>query len=212
MAKVGVQSMQCPTLTDGSMPTLIPYCNSDDSDEEDEGAVPPSSPHSQSAFALTWLGTFQRTLGMLAQKYEVASCVVSHEVNGKLFLGPSLGPLPSGEQIARCEPVILRHPFKRELPIIIEDALKDSRFNGAKTLDLGSEPLRFYAHVPLIFENGAYMGTLCILDTKPRAKFALRDAEFLKLMAVQLMTAIKRNDEQYQAYCKRHPLAADTAQ
>jgi ribonuclease BN (tRNA processing enzyme)/CheY-like chemotaxis protein len=81
------------------------------------------------------------------------------------------------------------HAIFERKPLIVSDALMDERFadNPHVTGDPG---VRFYAGHPLILSNGCCVGTLCILDTKPRhlddagssllgdlAQFAIREME-----------------------------------
>lgn len=50
---------------------------------------------------------------------------------------------------------------------VITDVLKDPRFYG-NPLVLGDRPVRFYAGCPLRTADGSKIGTLCIVDTRPR--------------------------------------------
>jgi GAF domain-containing protein len=51
--------------------------------------------------------------------------------------------------------------------------------------------LRFYAGVPLRGPNGFAIGSLCILDTKPR-EVTSQERELLKMIAGDVMDQIKR--------------------
>jgi excisionase family DNA binding protein len=51
--------------------------------------------------------------------------------------------------------------------MIVEDATQDARFAN-NPLVTGREAIRFYAGVPLVDKNAARLGTLCVLDRKPR--------------------------------------------
>lgn len=51
--------------------------------------------------------------------------------------------------------------------LVVEDTLQDPRF-AANPLVTGAEGVRFYAGVPLADPDGFRLGTLCVLDRRPR--------------------------------------------
>lgn len=52
--------------------------------------------------------------------------------------------------------------------MVIQDALNDNRFHD-NPLVTGTPGIRFYAGRPLTAPNGAPIGTLCLIDTRPRS-------------------------------------------
>ncbi|HFQ5068160.1 TPA: diguanylate cyclase [Vibrio vulnificus] len=67
--------------------------------------------------------------------------------------------------------------------LIVEDASQDARF-ADNPLVIGEPHIRFYAGVPLMFEHSSCLGTLCIIDTKPRT---LNEDERLDLIDLAKM-------------------------
>ena len=64
---------------------------------------------------------------------------------------------------------------------IVPDATKDARF--ADNPLVTSEPyIQFYAGCPLKYSDGSKLGTLCVLDTRPR-EFSVDDREALRDLA-----------------------------
>lgn len=59
------------------------------------------------------------------------------------------------------------HTILSSTPLIVEDALKDAYF-ADNPLVTGGPKIRFYAGVPLHTGSGHRIGTLCLIDTKPR--------------------------------------------
>lgn len=70
-------------------------------------------------------------------------------------------------------------------PIIVVDTLSDDRF-ADNPLVRGGPRIRFYAGHPLTLGNGSCVGTLCLLDTRPRMLMA-PDRERLRDLALMVM-------------------------
>ncbi|MBO9547021.1 PAS domain S-box protein [Caulobacter sp.] len=69
-----------------------------------------------------------------------------------------------------------------EAVLVVEDATQDPRF-AANPLVTGAPDIRFYAGATLTTKDGHNLGTLCVIDDKPRARPAETDLERLKLLA-----------------------------
>jgi phosphoribosyl 1,2-cyclic phosphodiesterase/CheY-like chemotaxis protein len=59
------------------------------------------------------------------------------------------------------------HVVYSRAPMIIEDAFLDERF-ADNPLVINEPRIRFYAGYPLILDNGSCIGTLCLIDSRPR--------------------------------------------
>jgi GAF domain-containing protein len=59
------------------------------------------------------------------------------------------------------------HALKQRGVFYIPDTLADLRFSD-NPLVTSAPNIRFYAGAPLVMEGGLVMGTLCIIDTRPR--------------------------------------------
>ena len=82
----------------------------------------------------------------------------------------------TGRDISFCGHAILGNEI-----FVIEDTLKDERFDD-NPLVTGPPNIRFYAGAPLRYMNGNKLGTLCIIDSKPRV-FSEEDNEMLRDLA-----------------------------
>ena len=78
----------------------------------------------------------------------------------KARLGMSMTETP--RSWAFCNYTILENKI-----MIVEDALQDPRF-ASNPLVTGQEAIRFYAGVPLLDSNACRLGSLCVLDRRPR--------------------------------------------
>jgi len=70
-------------------------------------------------------------------------------------------------------------------PIIVVDTFKDDRFADNPLVRSGPR-IRFYAGHPLTLGNGSCVGTLCLLDTRPRTLMG-PDQERLRDLALMVM-------------------------
>jgi predicted PurR-regulated permease PerM/methylmalonyl-CoA mutase cobalamin-binding subunit len=81
------------------------------------------------------------------------------------------------------------HVIAKDEVLIVRDLARDPRF--ANNPFVKENRLRFYAGVPLRGPNGFPIGSLCILDTKPR-EVTRQEQELLKMIAGEMMERIKR--------------------
>jgi PAS domain S-box-containing protein len=109
--------------------------------------------------------------------------------------GIQLAEMP--RDLSMCQYVI-QEPGK----IIIEDSATDQRFKN-DPLVTNNPSLRFYAGYPLIDPNGYALGTLCVIDQKPKQLTPAQD-KALQLIAGEAMSLIvaKRQKEELENFEK----------
>ncbi len=96
-----------------------------------------------------------------------------------------LGVSQLDRQIAFCAHAIMR-PGEQ---LIVEDLLNDTRFRN-NPLVLDAPKLRFYAGAPLIDRNGYALGTIAVVDTRPRA-FSEPERAVLHDLATLVISALE---------------------
>jgi len=69
-----------------------------------------------------------------------------------------------------------------EAVLVVEDATQDPRF-AANPLVTGAPNIRFYAGATLTTKDGHNLGTLCVIDNKPRPRPSEGELQRLKLLA-----------------------------
>jgi len=89
---------------------------------------------------------------------------------------------------AACQSFCLRMISSR-VPLIIRDALKDKRFANCKPVTR-SPRLRFYAGFPLVDSEGAEIGTLCVMDQRPR-RLATTQRRVMQALARKVVLLIE---------------------
>ncbi len=73
---------------------------------------------------------------------------------------------------------------------IVSDLTLDERF-AKNPLVSGSPYWAFYAGAPLVTADGLPVGTLCVIDRKPRSDFSGKEMSRLKLLAHQVMNEVQ---------------------
>lgn len=81
------------------------------------------------------------------------------------------------------------HAILEEDVLVVPDARRDPRFDG-NPLVHGTAGLQFYAGAVLKTPDGQPVGTMCVLDTKPRQLTALQ-IDMLRFLARQAMTQME---------------------
>ncbi len=107
---------------------------------------------------------FEKIVKLVEQVLRVPICAVSLVDAGRQWFKARCGlDMPqTGREISFCS-----HAIEQAAPLVIPDALADSRFrdNPLVTGELG---VRFYAGVQLRTADGYAIGSLCAIDTVPR--------------------------------------------
>jgi phosphoribosyl 1,2-cyclic phosphodiesterase/DNA-binding response OmpR family regulator len=81
------------------------------------------------------------------------------------------------------------HAVASREPLVVHDTLHDARF-AENPMVTGSPRIRFYAGHPLHIEDGVCVGTLCLLDTRPRHLTA-RENDLLRDLAALVLQEMR---------------------
>jgi PAS domain S-box-containing protein len=95
-----------------------------------------------------------------------------------------LGAQQTPRELAFCA-----HAILGEDVFEVPDALLDARFAGNPLVQQAPD-IRFYAGAPIILDNGARVGTLCVIDRQPRQLTATQ-REVLQQLAVAASQALE---------------------
>ncbi len=138
---------------------------------------------------------FDRITAKLARVFEVPIALISLVDRDRLFFKSQTG-LP--EDLARSREAprdvsVCGHVVAQNEITVIEDLARDRRF--ASNPWLKARGLRFYAGAPLHAPGGQPIGSLCLIDIKPRP-FATRDQRHLQEYASEVMEEIAKRAPQ----------------
>lgn len=134
---------------------------------------------------------FDRITAKLARVFEVPIALITFVDRERQFFKSQTGlpeVLALARQTARNVSVCGHVVAKNEV-IVVEDLARDRRF--ANNPLLKEHGIRFYAGVPLLAPNGQPVGSLCLLDLKPR-HLTDREKRLLQEYASEVMEEIAR--------------------
>ena len=134
---------------------------------------------------------FDQVTARLTRLFNVPMALVTLVDKNRQWFKSHAG-LPAGLAEARStsrDVSLCGHVIAKDEVLIVRDLLRDPRF--ANNPFVKEHGLRFYAGVPLRGPNGFPIGSLCILDTKPR-DMTRQEQELLKMIAGDVMDQIKR--------------------
>ncbi len=132
---------------------------------------------------------FDRITRLARHVFNVQTCMVSfvdaHRRWYKSCSGSAAAETPRG-------PTFCIYAVQTGCELVVADTLDDLRFCD-NVLVTGRPHIRFYAGIPLRPNNGPVIGTLCIIDPKPRCLGELelnilRDLARMSEMALELRT------------------------
>ncbi|NRR30763.1 GAF domain-containing protein [Oxalobacteraceae bacterium] len=107
---------------------------------------------------------FDKVVAFAAAEFDVPIVLISLIDSQRQWFkaGVGLDVCETARDVSFCAHAIMRPDI-----FVIPDALADPRF-ADNPLVTGAPNVRFYAGAPLIVASGAALGTLCLIDTKPR--------------------------------------------
>jgi len=85
------------------------------------------------------------------------------------------------------------HAIRSGGVMVIADAAADPRF-ADNPFVTGETGLRFYAGAPLTMPGGQRIGTLCLIDRRPRGDFSPEDAATLAALAAEVAAELARRE------------------
>jgi PAS domain S-box-containing protein len=123
--------------------------------------------------------SFKRIVDLAARQFDVPIALVSLVDADRQWFKASCGldASGSGRDVAFCAHAILSDDV-----LYVPDARDDARFANNPFVTDGIK-IRFYAGAPLITPEGYKLGTLCLIDDKPRHDFSTQDQALLTDLA-----------------------------
>jgi diguanylate cyclase (GGDEF)-like protein/PAS domain S-box-containing protein len=122
---------------------------------------------------------FDEIVRIAARIFNVPTCLLSLVDEDIQWFAARTGydPCETSRGVSFCA-----YALGSDRVLVVPDARRDMRFCN-NPLVTGEPHIRFYAGAPLVTSEGNILGTLCVIDQKPRDGFSAEDAEMLRSMA-----------------------------
>lgn len=108
---------------------------------------------------------FDRITAFAAAEFDVPIAVITLVDTDRQWFKAKVGTevCETGRDISFCSHAILEDAI-----MVVPDALEDPRFID-NPLVIDAPHIRFYAGAPLVLASGLRLGTLCLIDRRPRS-------------------------------------------
>lgn len=129
---------------------------------------------------------FERIVELAAATFQVPIALISTVEEERQFFCASVGL--DIRETSRLDS-FCAYTILADEPLQVPDALADPRFAN-NPIFTGEPKVRFYAGVPLVTTDGLGLGSVCIIDTKPRPALYGRELALLEHLAALAMQRI----------------------
>lgn len=136
---------------------------------------------------------FERLLRLVARVVGTPMAAITVVEGGRHFAPYAVGMENPDKTVYICA-----YAIKADDLVIIPDTLKDPRVAHMKVV-AGPPHIRFYAGAPLISPSGNRLGTLAVMDTRPRV-LNVRHKRDLKTFASQVMIHLELQHQREQLH------------
>lgn len=154
-----------------------------------------ASLHNSQVLNEAWLSRYQEQIQQARSAFDTAYAQISW-VDADWVYTPASTLLPLDAQTAQAglprAHTVCQYLVQQNSPLVIEDTRRDPRFTDQQEFD--HQKVRFYAGVPLRDEDGMVLGSLCVMDTKPR-DISAEDLDLLQDMADELMQTLQAKNK-----------------
>jgi hypothetical protein len=122
---------------------------------------------------------------------------------GRVWVKASGGSTFDATEVSRCDSFCAHAVLKREGILVVRDLALDSRFRDNPYV-AGSPGFRFHVGVPLVTPDGFKLGSICVLDSKPRLQgLTLEDEAFLETKARETIDLLMARKNRIETEMKR---------
>ena len=154
-----------------------------------------ASLHNSQVLNEAWLSRYQEQIQQARSAFDTAYAQISW-VDADWVYTPASTLLPLDAQTAQAglprAHTVCQYLVQQNSPLVIEDTRRDPRFADQQEFD--HQKVRFYAGVPLRDEDGMVLGSLCVMDNKPR-DISAEDLDLLQDMADELMQTLQAKNK-----------------
>lgn len=135
---------------------------------------------------------FDKIAAFAAEEFEVPIATITFVDAERQWFKAKVGTevCGTGRDISFCSHAILEPEI-----MVVADALDDPRF-ADNPLVTGAPFIRFYAGAPLTMASGLCLGTLCLIDRRPRSLDALELGILGTLRDLVVMELVKQKESE----------------